>query len=210
MKPRTRPRRTISSMPQKAFPAFDRPLRRPQIGLVEHKVQRFLIRLVKRFGECRHETTARRATAELREIDDTGQCLTGDHPAKCRALFGRDRHIGMAAAEYHDRIAASAAVGARAQSPPHAEGIDDRYPRASIKQPLDKALRCVGLARAGGADDRDPSSASTGSAAAAGRGRLSAASANAAAARLGSERMPIFDQQPATAVFLFMFHFGSV
>jgi hypothetical protein len=62
----------------------------------------------------------------------------------------------MSAAEYHDRITGSGAVGAGTQSPPHAKRIDDRHPRADIEQPLDKALRGISFARAGGTDDRDP------------------------------------------------------
>jgi hypothetical protein len=62
----------------------------------------------------------------------------------------------MLPAEHHGRIAGSAAVGACAQSPPHAERIHDRHPSADIEQPLDKALRGIGFARAGGTDDRDP------------------------------------------------------
>jgi hypothetical protein len=58
-------------------------------------------------------------------------------------------------AEHHDRITGLAAVGARAQSPPHAEGIYDRHPRAAIEQPLDESFRRIGFARSGGADDRD-------------------------------------------------------
>jgi hypothetical protein len=61
----------------------------------------------------------------------------------------------MPSAEHHDRIAGGAAIGARTQPPPHAERIDDRHPRANVQQPLDKAFRSIGLARAGGADDRD-------------------------------------------------------
>ena len=80
----------------------------------------------------------------------------GDQPAEGRAHVGRDRHVGMAAAEHDDRIAGVRAVGAGAQSPPHAERIDDRDPRAGLEQPLDKALCRIGLARTGGADNRDP------------------------------------------------------
>ena len=143
-------------MAEEAFPAFDRPLRRPQIGLVEHEVQRLLVRLVKRFGKRRHETPARGIAAELGEIDDAGESFAGDHPAERGAHLGGDRHVGMAAAKHDDRITGCAAVGARAQSPPHAERIDDRHPRAAVEQPFDKSLGRVGLARAGGADDRDP------------------------------------------------------
>jgi hypothetical protein len=61
----------------------------------------------------------------------------------------------MFAAKYHDRVTRSAAVGARAQSPPHPEGIDNRHPGAGIEQPLDKAFRRIGLAGPRRADNRD-------------------------------------------------------
>jgi hypothetical protein len=60
------------------------------------------------------------------------------------------------AAEHDDRIAGGAAVGARAQTPPDAEGVDDRNSRARAKEALDKPLRGICLARPCGADDRDP------------------------------------------------------
>jgi hypothetical protein len=85
---------------------------------------------------------------------------SGLKPSKRVALFGRDRHIGMTAAEHDDGITGRAAVGTRAQSPPYAERIHDRHPRADIEQSLDKALRRVSLARAGGADDRAPDATS--------------------------------------------------
>jgi hypothetical protein len=143
-------------MPEETLPPFDRPLRRPQIGLVEDEVQRLLVRLVERFGKSRHEPSARRVAAELGEIDDTGERLACDYAAECGARLGDDRHVGMLPAEHHDGIAGGAAVGARPQPPPHAERIDDRHPSADIEQPLDKALRGIGFARAGGTDDRDP------------------------------------------------------
>jgi hypothetical protein len=82
--------------------------------------------------------------------------LTCDHAAQCGAHFGGDRYVGMTSAEHHDRVAGGAAVGARAQSPPQAKWIDDRHACADVELRLDKAFRRVGLARAGGADDRDP------------------------------------------------------
>ena len=132
------------------------PLRRPQIGFVEHKVKRLLIRLVKSFEKGRHKAPPRRVAAEFGEIDDTGERLSRDHAAKRGAHLGSNRHVGMTTAEHHDRIAGGAAVGAGAQSPPHAERIDDCYPRADIEQPLDKTFGRIGLARAGRADDCDP------------------------------------------------------
>ena len=98
-------------MAEEAFPAFDRPLRRPQIGPVEDEVQRLLVRLVERFGKSRHEPSARRVAAELREIDDTSERLASDYTAERGARLGVDRHVGMLPAEHHDRIAGSAAVG---------------------------------------------------------------------------------------------------
>jgi hypothetical protein len=59
-------------MPEQPLPAFDRPLRRPQIRFVEDKMQRFLIRLVDRFGKGRHELPACRIAAEFGKIDDRG------------------------------------------------------------------------------------------------------------------------------------------
>ena len=70
--------------------------------------------------------------------------------------FGGDRHIGVSAAKDDDRIAGCGAVGAGAQSPPHAERIDDRDARAAIEQSLDESLGGVGFAGARGADDGDP------------------------------------------------------
>jgi hypothetical protein len=60
---------------------------------------------------------------------------------------------GGAFAEHDDGIAGHSAIGAGAQSPPHAKRIHDRHPCATIKQSLDEALGRVGLTRAGGADD---------------------------------------------------------
>jgi hypothetical protein len=74
----------------------------------------------------------RRAAAELGEIDHAGKRLGGDEPAQRRAHLGLDRHIGMAAAEHHDRIAGRMAVSAGAQSPPDAERIDDRDACAGV------------------------------------------------------------------------------
>jgi hypothetical protein len=119
-------------------------------------VQRLLVRLVKRFEKRGHEAPARRVAAELGEIDDADERFTGDHPAERGAHLGGDRHVGMPPAKHHDRIAGRAAVGARAQSPPHPERIHDRHPSSDIEQPLDKTLGRIGLAGAGGADDRDP------------------------------------------------------
>src|SRR5215213_3936192 len=67
----------LLDMTEQAFPAFDRPLRCPQIRLVENQVQRFLIGLVDRFGKGRHEAAARRVAAEFGQVDDRGQRLLG-------------------------------------------------------------------------------------------------------------------------------------
>jgi hypothetical protein len=67
-------------MAVEAFPAFDRPLRRPQIRFVEDQMQRFLISFVKRLGKGGHETPACCAAAEIRQIDDADEYLAGDHP----------------------------------------------------------------------------------------------------------------------------------
>jgi hypothetical protein len=79
-----------------------------------------------------------------------------DEPPKRRAHLGGDQHVGVAAAKHHDRIAGRGAVGARAQTPPHAERIDDHHQRAALKKPLDESLGRIGLARTRCADDRDP------------------------------------------------------
>jgi hypothetical protein len=49
-----------------------------------------------------------------------------------------------------------AAIGARAQTPPDAEGVDDGNPRARAKEALDEPLRGIRLPRPRGADDRNP------------------------------------------------------
>ena len=85
-----------------------------------------------------------------------GERLAGDHPPEGGAHIGSDRDVGMPAAEHDHRITGRAAIGARAQSPPHSKGIHDRDPCAALEQPLDKAFRCVGSAGASRADDRDP------------------------------------------------------
>jgi hypothetical protein len=152
MKPRTRPRRTISSdMAEEAFPAFDRPLRRPQIGPVEDEVQRLLVRLVERFGKSRHEPSARRVAAELREIDDTSERLASDYTAERGARLGGDRHVGMLPAEHHDRIAGSAAVGTRAQSTDgrHRPGIYSRFIHWSIARKPARDLQTTSSKRGG-------------------------------------------------------------
>jgi hypothetical protein len=138
------------------FPPFDRPLRRPQIGLVENEVQRLLVRFVQRFGKRRHEAPARRIAAELGKIDHARQSRTGDEPTEGGADIGGDRHVGVFAAKHDDRVTSRAAVGAGAQSPPHAEWIHDHHPCAATQQPFDESLRRVGLARPGGTDDCDP------------------------------------------------------
>jgi hypothetical protein len=67
-------------------------------------VQRFLVRLVERFGKSRHEPPARCIAAELGEIDNARQSRAGDQPAKCAANLDSDRHVGVFAAKHHDRI----------------------------------------------------------------------------------------------------------
>jgi len=114
---------------QKTFPAFDRPLRRPQIRLVEHKVQRLLVCLVEGFGKCGHEAPACGIAAEIGEIEDAGECFFCDKPAERTAHFGGDWHIGVFPAEYHDRIAGRAAVGTCTQPPP-TRRADQRSPPA--------------------------------------------------------------------------------
>src|SRR5215472_17593013 len=62
MKPRTRPRaHDFFDMTEKAFPAFDRTLRHPQIGFVENEVERLFIAFVERLAKRRHKTAACRA-----------------------------------------------------------------------------------------------------------------------------------------------------
>ena len=119
-------------------------------------MQRLLIRLVEGVGERGHETPPGGTAAKLGEIDDAGECLAGDQPAQGRAHLGGDRHVGVTTAEYDDRIAGSGAVGAGTQAPPHAKRIDNCDAGTALKQPFDKALGCVGLARSRGADDSDP------------------------------------------------------
>jgi hypothetical protein len=118
-------------------------------------VERLLVGFVERFGEGRHETPARGTAAELGEIDNTDERFADDHPAKRGAHVVGDRHIGMATAENHDRITRRRAIGARAQSPPHAERIDNRYVRAGFKQLFDEPFCGVGLPRTRRADDRN-------------------------------------------------------
>jgi hypothetical protein len=60
----------------------------------------------------------------------------------------------MTSAEHDHRIAGIAGR-AGAQSPPHAKRINNRDPDSGIEQPLDKTLGRVGLARTGGANNRD-------------------------------------------------------
>jgi hypothetical protein len=103
-----------------------------------------------------HETPARRIATALGEIDAADKRLCSDEPPERRAHFGSDRHVGMAAAKHHNRIAGRAAVGARPQSPPDAERIHDRDARAAVEQPLDESFRRIGLARARRADNRNP------------------------------------------------------
>src|SRR5437868_14044027 len=47
---------------EQAFPAFDRTLRRPQIGFVENEVERFLVAFVEGLGKRRHKAAARRCS----------------------------------------------------------------------------------------------------------------------------------------------------
>jgi hypothetical protein len=141
---------------QEAFPAFDRPLRRPKIRLVENEVQRLLVRLVQRFGERRHEAPARGIAAEFGEVDNARQSRAGDELAELRRHLGGDRHVGVFAAKHHDRIAGFAAVGAGAHPHQTPSGSMIRHPRAAVEQPFDEPLGRVGLARPGRADDRNP------------------------------------------------------
>jgi hypothetical protein len=81
------------------------PLRRPEVGFVQHKMQRIRIGVIDRLGERRHEPPAGRTAAKFRHIDHAGQCLTGDQPAERAAHLRRERHIGMPSAEHDHRIA---------------------------------------------------------------------------------------------------------
>jgi hypothetical protein len=140
---------------EKTFPAFDRPLRRPQIGFVEDEMQRLLVGFVQRFAESRHETPARRIAAELGEIDDGDKGFASDHMPKRGAHIGGHRHVGMAPAKDDNGITGCGSVGAGAQAPPDAKGVDDGNMRTGIEQALDESLCRIGLARPGGAYNRD-------------------------------------------------------
>ena len=52
---------------EQAFPAFDRTLRRPQIGFVENEVERFLVAFVEGLGKRRHKAAARRCSRARRD-----------------------------------------------------------------------------------------------------------------------------------------------
>ena len=141
---------------KQAFPAFDRPLRRPEIGFVEDQLQRLFIGFVKSLAKCGHKPPARGAAAQCRKIDNRDERLGGDEMSEGGTHFGGDRHIGVFAAKDDDGKAGCGAVSAGAQAPPDAEGIDNRDSRAAIEQSLDKSLGGVGFARARGANDGDP------------------------------------------------------
>jgi hypothetical protein len=64
-------------------------------------------------------------------VDDASKEFAGDEPAKRVAHLGGDRHVRVLAAEHHNRIAGHGAVGARAQSPPHAKRIYNRDNRST-------------------------------------------------------------------------------
>ena len=90
---------------------------------------------------------------------ECGRELIGIH--ELLALGGQGaQHFGgrgrQADAEDDDWVTGRHAVGARAQSPPHAEWIDNGDVRACLEQALDESFCRIGLARAGGADNRDP------------------------------------------------------
>lgn len=123
-----------------------RPLRRPEVRLVQHQVQRLVVGLVEYLGERRHEAPPSGTAAKFRQIDHAGQRLSGNQPAQCRTHAFRQRHVRMSSAEHHDRIAGRFAVRPGAQPPPDAKRVDDRHPRARAEQPFDQALGRVRLA----------------------------------------------------------------
>ena len=132
-----------------------RSLRRPQVGLVQHQVQRLAVRLVERLGERRHEPAQGRAATQLRKVHHAGeQRVLADQAAEGGAHAVIDVHVGVAAAEHHDGVARCSTVGRGAQSPPHAERVQDAHAPALVQRPLDQALGRVGFARTRGADDR--------------------------------------------------------
>jgi hypothetical protein len=147
MKPRTRPRRTISSMrPSSALASGSGRCGAPQIGLVQHQVQRLPVGLVQRLSEGCHEPAARGGAAEFREIDDAGERARADQPAEGRAHALVERHVGVPAAEHHDRITRRRAIRTGAQAPPHPERVHDADASARLQQLLDQAFRGIGLA----------------------------------------------------------------
>ena len=54
---------------------------------------------------------ARGVAAELGEINDAGESLTGDEPAERTTHFRGDWHVGVFAAEHDHGIAGRGAVG---------------------------------------------------------------------------------------------------
>ena len=69
--------------------------------------------------------------------------------------YSGEADVAVPAAEHDHRVAGRDPVGAGAQPSPDAERVDDADPCAGVEQQLDPTLAGIGLARAGGADDRD-------------------------------------------------------
>jgi hypothetical protein len=91
----------------------------------------------------------------LERFDNARQSRTGDQPAERGADLGGERHVRVFAAKDHDRIA-SFRRRRRSRAIPTRRSGSTIVTRAAVEQPFDESLGHVGLARPGGADDRDP------------------------------------------------------
>jgi hypothetical protein len=74
---------------------------------------------------------------------DVAHAIGDQHP---RAIADHVRRTSRPAAALGVHISGRAAVGARAQSPPHAERIHNRHPRTALEEMLDKTFSRVSFA----------------------------------------------------------------
>ena len=129
-------------------------LARELVGLVDDEMERRLVAAIELREKILRETRAL-ADSHFAHVHDGRHIGASDNLRQAIAGSDVDRHVGMLAAEYGDREHGWLPVLERTQAPPHTRGIDDADTPAGMEKVFDKALRGVGLAGAGLAQDRE-------------------------------------------------------
>jgi hypothetical protein len=154
-KPRTRPRRTISStLPSSSWPSG--PMRCGAHRSASSSTRCRGSALLSCSAPVNAVMNARLLAALPRSDTSTTQASAWVPTSRPSAspMPGGKGHVGVRAAEHHHRVrAGGAAVRGGAQAPPHPERVGDADPGAAVHQPLDQTLGGVGLARPRGAHD---------------------------------------------------------